>query len=175
MFVSITLFASCTSGPLEGDWFQCEDAACTTLDDNGVRFTANGRWGALEAPGGDYEPGEAYELDNPRGTYTLEGNTLTLYLDGSNEPQSMRISFDGDDILVHGVPQVSVACTEPVPTREDTTSSGSTCKEEPGEPRVLRFRRVGDAGEVPKISGSRPDDDDRVSGSATIQPPPAGN
>jgi len=160
--VSIALFPSCTPGPLEGDWFQCLDQTCTTLDDEGVRFTAGGRWAGLGAEGSEYKPGDFYELENDRGTYTLEGNTLTLHLDGSNETHSVEISFDGDDLLVHGA-QVSVACTDAV-----GSPGPSTCQEVSGT-KVIRFRRIGPAGEVPELGGPR---DDRVSGTSTIEPPP---
>lgn len=154
LFLSVS---SCTPGPLEGDWFQCEDDTCATLDDNGVRFTADGRWGALDAPGGELEPGEGYELEGPRGTYSLDGETLTIRVDGTGEAKSVRISFDGDDLLIHDVEQGAVACAQPAPPAGGDAPP-PTCEEQT-ELKTLRFRRVADAGEVPTGGGTVMEDD----------------
>lgn len=63
-----------------GDWFDCKDPGCTTLDNEGVRFETSGVWKMLGAPGSALEPGEKYcvEAKAPIGTYTYDGKNLTL-------------------------------------------------------------------------------------------------
>lgn len=134
---------SCTAGPLEGDWFPCKDEACTQLDDDGIRFTAGNRWAMLEAPGSTFDAGEPYEMNGMRGDYTFDGTHLTVYLDGEPEQQTLRVDFDGGDLLLHVKTSSDVACAQP---------EGEPVKcEEPREPesQVLRFKRAGDAQPVP--------------------------
>lgn len=148
-----TMIPSCTEGPLEGDWFACKDAACTVLDDNGIRFTADGRWGILEAPGSELEPGETYELGDARGTYRYGGSTLTLTLDGTTESETVQVSFDGE-LLVIRVKTTIVSCTNTAPPPGGGEPPPPIC-EESEEEDVVRLKRVGPAGEVPEGEGPR--------------------
>lgn len=151
------LMQSCTSGPLEGDWFPCKDEACTRLDDDGIRFTADNRWATLDAPGSTFEPGEPYELDGPRGDYTFDGTHLTVTMDGEPEVQTIRVDFaDNGDLLLHVKSSSDVACAQP---------QGEPVKCTPPDPeeeiKVIRFKRAGDAMTVPvepreKKNGTQP-------------------
>lgn len=49
-----------TVSPEVGDWFACSDEACSELNDDGFRLSADGTWYQLEADGSRLEPGEAY-------------------------------------------------------------------------------------------------------------------
>ena len=138
--------SSCTVGPLEGDWFECEDAACTVLNDDGIRFTAGDRWGVLDAPGGTYDPGEAYELEQPRGTYDYDGERLVLTLDGSNERMEARLTFDGDIAVIRV--QASHEVCEPSMIKPGEPTAPPACHMETID-ETTRFKRVGDAGSVP--------------------------
>jgi hypothetical protein len=142
----VTGIVCCSVGPMEGDWFQCKDEACAVLDDEGIRFTAGDRWGALDAPGGTYDPGEPYELEHPRGTYTYDGDTLTLTQDGSGELLSAQISFEGEVMVIRAHLEQQVC--EPSPYRPGEPTPHPTCYLR-REEKLVRFKRVGDAGEVP--------------------------
>jgi hypothetical protein len=152
-----TIIPSCTEGPLEGDWFACVDAACTVLDENGIRFTADGRWGILEAPGSELEPGETYELGGARGTYRYGGSTLTLTLDGTTESETVQVSFDGELLVIH-VKTTIVSCANTAPPPGGGEPPPPIC-EESVEEDVVRLKRVGPAGEVPEGEGPRWTDD----------------
>lgn len=143
-FCCCLLFQSCAPGPLEGDWFACKDEACTRLDDDGVRFTADNRWATLEAPGSTFDAGEPYEMAGLRGDYTFDGTHLTVSADGEPEQQTIRVEFDGGDLLLHVKTSSDVACAQ----RE---GEPVTCEEpRPGpEFKVVRFKRAGDAMPVP--------------------------
>lgn len=158
------LVTNCTGSPLEGDWFMCEDAACAALDDEGIRFTEGDRWGALDAPGGSYTPGEAYELEQPRGTYVFDGQTITLTADGSSEQLSASASFEGE-LLVLQV-QVHQQVCEPTPYRPGEPSPPPACHEVV-RTEVVRCKRVADAGAVPYAPSPEPDD-------RTVEPPSIG-
>ncbi len=139
------LMQSCTPGPLEGDWFACDDEACTRLDDDGIRFTADNRWATLEAPGSTFDAGESYEMAGPRGHYTYDGTHLTMTMDGEAETHRLRVELDHNGDLLLYVKSVSdVACAQP---------QGEPVKCVPPPPeeeiRVVRFRRAGDATPVP--------------------------
>jgi hypothetical protein len=138
--------SSCSVGPLEGDWFECEDAACTVLDDDGIRFTAGDRWGVLDAPGGTYDQGEPYELEQPRGYYDYDGETLSLTLDGSSERMEARLTFDGDIAVIRVLAKQEVC--EPSMIKPGEPTAPSTCHIETID-KTTRFKRVGDAGSVP--------------------------
>lgn len=144
--VGVAGIVCCSIGPMEGDWFQCKDEACTVLDDEGIRFTAGDRWGALDAPGGSYDPGEPYELDHPRGTYAYDGETLTLTQDGGGEQLSAQISFEGEVMVIRAYLERQVC--EPSPYRPGEPTPPPTCHLR-REEKLVRFKRVGDAGEVP--------------------------
>lgn len=139
------LLQSCTSGPLEGDWFPCEDEACTRLDDDGIRFTADDRWSMIDVDGSSYEAGEPIRMEEARGDYSFDGDHVTLSLDGSSEQRTFKVEFDGDDMLLY----------------VESSSSQSTCSAPQGGPvhcdkqpprteiQPLRFKRVGEASPVP--------------------------
>lgn len=144
LFACCFVILSCTSGPLEGDWFPCKDEACTRLDDDGVRFSADDRWGILEAPGSTYDPGESYELQPVRGDYSFDGSSVTLYADGTPEQITMRVEFEGDDLILYTRSTTEHACSagpDGVPTCEPPKQ---TTEEKP-----MRFVRVADPGSVP--------------------------
>lgn len=147
---------SCGISPLEGDWFFCENAACTELGDEGVRFTADDRWGVLDAPGGSYEPGEPVELERERGRYSFDGSTITLTLDGSSERESVQVAFEDDDTVVIQVTIREGVC-EPSPAVPGETPAPPKCYETEREEKV-RLRRVGPAGEVPVSDSPLADD-----------------
>jgi len=136
---------SCGGDGLEGDWFPCKDTACTKLDDEGIRFSDSGRWGLLEAPSG--EVGAGYELAGPRGRYAFNGDTLTLYMDGLAESESVKVSFEGEFLVIH-VKASTVSCAEPAP---GPGAPAPTCEETEIEEQ-LRFKRVGPSGDVPQWS-----------------------
>jgi hypothetical protein len=83
-----------------GDWFPCKDLACTALADDGYRFTQQGRWHALEAPGSSLEAEESYCVEQSgkqSGSYTLSGSTVTLRPDVGNGVQTATFAMQGTD------------------------------------------------------------------------------
>ena len=176
------LGAGCVPSALEGDWFACEDDACTTLDDNGVRLTHDGRWAMLEAPGGSLEPGEAYEVEAPWGDYTFDGTVIHLTVDPPGGPDGMALDFalelHGDELVVidgarvcfdsddDDATQVSGGADSASPSTTGTTGTTGTtaCKSE-----NTRMKRVSDAGAVP--SGPPPT---ATPPNVTIPPPAPG-
>ena len=167
--LSIMLLAqSCGGADLEGDWFVCEDEACATLDDDGIRLTADGRWGALEAAdGGTYEPGEAYGLDTVRGNYTFDGETLTLVPDVAAEPQSARVWFQGE-LLVLQARQVHRVCGNVTTPADQTPAEQPRCREEE-HVETIRLKRIGPAAGGVPFTGEDPA---ARGGGNTVSPPP---
>lgn len=113
---------------LFGDWFACKDQNCTTLDDAGFRFTQDGRWNALDAPGSSLEAGEHYCVEQGQGssgTYTLSGQTLTLQSELSKGVQRLTFELQGADAAL--VTAVVDGQTVKVPMRRinPPRSSGS--------------------------------------------------
>jgi hypothetical protein len=83
-----------------GDWFPYKDKASTVLSDNGLRFTAEGSWNALDAPGDSLEAGEHYCVEQGHGssgTYTISGQTLTLQSELSKGIQRLTFELQGMD------------------------------------------------------------------------------
>ena len=166
--VSVVLVAGivwgCGGDGLAGDWFPCEDAACSTLDDDGVRFTEDGRWYLLDAPGGSLDAGESYRVAGGPGTYDFDGSTLTLTLTepGKSAPVTMTVParLEGDELVMEALKSSSSFCASP-------QAGPTTCVPSEGKPQDLRFRRVGfdDGTTVDPVPW--PQDDDRP-----IPPPP---
>ena len=81
-----------------GDWFECDDLACKKIEDDGMRFNADGTLNELDAPGGTLDPGEQYCLGTKgvAGTYTWDGETLTLMMGKGGQPMSVGLVVEGD-------------------------------------------------------------------------------
>jgi len=90
-----------SGGGLVGDWFPCENAACSEVDDDGTRFRSDLTWHELEAPG-DFSPTNAaarYCEQDEGGTYTYEGSTLTLSF-GPNGQAVFTATINGDTLTI---------------------------------------------------------------------------
>jgi len=131
---SNSLFKPSSSGAygVVGDWFPCKDAACTTLDDGGLRFTQEGRWHALEAPGSRLEATESYCVEqskNKSGSYTLSGSTLTLWSELSKGVQKLTFNMQGVDAAMVTFVIEGQTVTAPMRRINPPRSSGS-CKDD---------------------------------------------
>jgi len=100
-------FSSSTDGGgrLVGDWFICEDASCTEMDDDGLRFFADGRWAGLDADGpveGDIAMCVEIEFDRG-GQYEVSNATLRVFNEREGEEMSFQFELDGDRLTLRGV------------------------------------------------------------------------
>ncbi len=129
------LVQSCGGDPLVGDWFACKDAACTRLDDDGVRFTEEGEVGLLEAPGSTYDPHEMYRMTIV-GSYEYEDETLTVTSYEDGKTASIRAVMDGDDLILHMQTASSSCISQP--------GGAPKCKTEAPSTEAVRFKRVHD-------------------------------
>ncbi len=130
------LVQSCGGDELVGDWFACKDAACSRLDDDGIRFTEQGGFSLLEAPGSSYDPGEAYSVDMV-GSYTFDGSTLTVTEAQSGESMPMQARLDGEDLIIY----LDTAAADCI--AKAGGSGAPKCKSEAPSVEAVRFKRVG--------------------------------
>ena len=151
--------SNCGYGGLVGDWFRCEDKSCSELDDEGLRFGPNERWALLDAPGNGLEEGEVYFLSEVGGDYLLDGETLTIFEDGQDEPTIATVTFEAGGMLLIRVSSIVEVCQSaaavqpppadmPPPERrppEVVPSGGCQLVEQIEE---NRFKRVGEGEEV---------------------------
>jgi hypothetical protein len=89
-------------GPsLVGDWFVCMDADCAEIDDDGVRFNADGTWVEIDSNEqlvGD-EPVCAEVRTGP-GLYTFDGDSLCITSDGAETTRAVELR--GDRLTLFG-------------------------------------------------------------------------
>ena len=94
---------STASSPLVGDWWECSDLACSSWDQDAIRFNDDGTFIGLRVVG-TYAPPEPYcgsTSTNSNGTYTLDAadHMVLAYQNGSSE--GATITFHDDMFDVH--------------------------------------------------------------------------
>ncbi len=100
------VFVDAESGGLPGDWFECEKADCSVVDDDGVRFGSDFTFFEIEAVS-DFAPNDTSarycELQNEGGTYTFSGGLLTMS-EGSKlaDETTYQAEVDGDTLTITG-------------------------------------------------------------------------
>lgn len=106
---------------IAGDWFRCRDRACSELDDDGIRLTADGRIIELEAPGGRLEPNEQYCANGLVATYSYAAGQLTLTsAERGGETLTATFVVEGDRAILSNVFSSEANVYMRIrPTRED--------------------------------------------------------
>jgi hypothetical protein len=113
------------AGDIVGAWFLCRDAACTSIDNDGLLLRGDGTWAEIEASGSSLETGETYcEETSPirSGTYSWDGTLLRMTSQGSTTSWVMTINGDHASIeidLTTSLPLVKVTAASSGPCLDD--------------------------------------------------------
>lgn len=101
---------------LVGDWFPCEDEACASIADDGMRFRANGSMARLDTPGGPIaiEP-ICTTVDAELGNYVLDATAGRLTLVQQGDSMELGIELDADRLLLQDVPAFGSHGDDPPP------------------------------------------------------------
>lgn len=94
-----------------GDWFQCTNAACSTIGDDGMRLREDNVVQALGTTEGPIVPPVCVVVTAHQRPYQFDGTYISM--DG----QRVELDVDGDRMTMIDVPVISSG--EPLPKLED--------------------------------------------------------
>ena len=112
------------AGDIVGAWFLCRDAACTSIDNDGLLFRGDGTWAEIVASGTTLETGEPYcEETSPlrSGTYSWDGTVLRMTSQEATTSWVMAVNGDYASIEIDEttvLPLVKVAATSSGPCQD---------------------------------------------------------
>jgi len=91
------------AGDIVGAWFLCRDAACTSIDNDGLLLRGDGTWAEIVAAGSTLETDEPYcEETSPlrSGTYSWDGTVLRMTSQDAATSWVMAVNGDHASIEI---------------------------------------------------------------------------